>query len=701
MNSLYDIYLGDIGSMQGFRCKSFIRDTAPIIAPKFSSGAAGQTDLDLLKSQSLDDVAGGMFQRTHEDREKAARVVGFYNPYDQNLYPTLNYNYSTSLFGTGNVRKVENNAYSFYATYQNSGGASYFVLNKVVGATVTNITVPGSGSANNIGIGNMCIHKGYLYIGFADFGKSGLNTQRLSIAAGTWQDIGVQDALYVSVRNILYSVDSQSNISSVTNETAAGAATKTTITTIGGSDIGTNEIVEFNGAAWAAKSDGLYRFDGVTAVKVLNLNASRLTAWNGGLFFMANKWLYRFDGTTVQKLQYFAETVYQMSTHSDYLFIQTWITTTIDDSPKGLGSAQGFLRIYTYDGVGFAIIADSGLTTEQAISHGLLCNNDMLYYVQPQFNFTAWDNCFSYSWDLSKRYGTTAISATNSTLEVTTSEFDDGFPNIFKALEYIEPIYNNLISGDSLVVKFQYYDGKTWSAWQTAGTLTSSSVTNQLQITNKSAKLFKRLRINALLTPAANSTASLKGIAWRYTLQPKMRWRWQALLQAEGNSFITDRAGSWITNDSNDLTNIVVQASKQKTPVYMLAPDYGIVDAQITSSDLTFVVKGRPPIYTDPYSEYPLVGVKNFSGVWEVLRVSNVSYNAGTDKTTITVLERGYAGVTPAQINAGAEFHLAFCVYVTRVLRDSPALSELDYNEQPTTGESQLQREWLLELTEV
>jgi hypothetical protein len=701
VNSLYDLYLGDIGSLQGYRCRSLTRDSAPLIAPKFSTGSQGQTDLDLLKSMSLDDVAGGMFQRTHDDTEKAMRVVGFYNPYDQNLYPTLDYTYSSTAFGPGNARKVENNAYSFYLTYQSSAGNAYFSGQKVVGGSLTSMTIPGSGTASSTTvIGQSCIHKGFLYIPFALLGKGSQNTQRYNISAGTWQDIGLTDAIYVSCRNILYSIDSAATVSTITNETAAGSATKTTVTTIGGSDIEVREAVEFNGAVWAAKNDGLYRFDGVSAVKVLNLNASKLTSWNGGLFFFANKWLYRFDGTNVQKLQYFDDTVYMISTHSDYLLIQTWIQTTIDDSPKGLGGGTGSVRVYTYDGVGFAVIVDMPLTTETSISHALLCNNDILYYVQPQFNITAWDNCYSYSWDLSKRYATTAISSTHSTLEITTSEFDDGYPNIFKSLEYIEPIYRNFIAGDSLAVKYRTYDGKNWTSWTTAGTITSSSVGGLIQITDKTTKLFKRLQINVLLTPAANSTASLKGIAWRYTLQPKMRWRWQANLMAEGNNTTTDRAGAWISNDANDLTNSVIKSSKQKTPLYMLAPDYGIIKTTVNSSALSFIVKGRPPLYTDPYNEYPLVGVKNFSGVWEVLRVSAVSYDGVNDETTITVLERGYAGVTAAQINSGAEFHLAYCVYVTRVLREQPILDETVYNEQ-NTGESQLQREWLLELVEV
>lgn len=701
--SLYDLYLGDISSLQGYRCRSYSRDSAPLIAPKFSSGAQGQTDLDLLKSASVDNVAGGMFQRTHEDSSKVARSVGFYNAYDENLYPALDFTYSTAIFSAGTAYKVENNAYSFTLFRSTSGGQTFFNIRKVVGTTLSTLTHPSSGTPTTVGVGNMCIHKGYLYIATSVLGFAALNTQRYSILAGTWQDIGLTDALYVSMRGILYSLDSSANVYSVTNETIAGAATRTLIATVGGNDLAANEAVELNGAAWIAKDDGMYRFDGVTAVKVLNLDASLLTSWNGSLYFMANKWLHRFDGSNVVKLQYFAEPVYQMSTHPDYLLIQTWVTSTIADTPKNLGGTSGTTRVYTYNSVGFSIVLERNVTTETStVSHALICNNDYLYYIQPQNSGASWDAQYSWRVNLANRMSAVGAGVTtNSVLELTSSEFDDGYPNIYKSLEYIEPLYSGLVAGDLLTVAYQYYDGKTWSAWLTAGTLDYLATQNLVQVVSATTKLFKRLKVNVNITTVAGSTARLKGVGWRYSLQPRTRWRWQVLLMAEGNGVVNDRAGTSITTDSNALTNNVLKAIRQKTPVFMLSPDYGQVKTQINNAVLSFIVKGQAPVYTDPYSEYPLVSVKNNNGVWEVLRVSTVSYNSGTDETTITVLERGYYGVTAAQINAGAEFHLCYQVYVTRLLRDASVLDNNTYHESDTTGISQLQREFLIELVEV
>jgi hypothetical protein len=190
----------------------------------------------------------------------------------------------------------------------------------------------------------------------------------------------------------------------------------------------------------------------------------------------------------------------------------------------------------------------------------------------------------------------------------------------------------------------------------------------------------------------------LKGLSIGYTLQPRIRWRWQTLLNAS-DANIVDRAGVALASPANVLSQNITKSIKQKTPLFFLSPDYATIKTTVNASALTFDIAGRSPIYTDPYSEYPLIAVKNANGAWEVMRVATAVYDSANAKTTITVLERGYYGVTAAQLTAGAEVHMAFKVYVTRLLRDQPVLDDTTYNEQ-STGESNLQREFLLEITE-
>ena len=711
-NSAFDIYLGDVSALQGYRCRSLQRDSAPLVANKFSTGAQGQTDLDLLKSVSIDSLSGGMFQRDWQDPEKVARAVGIFNPFDKNTYPAPP---STAMSWTGisinyqpNV-KAESENYSFIALKDFSAGTYYNQILMVSRANgnFTKLTLPAP-LASNTGsnISGMCLHKGALFI--ASQNTVGFtNIYRYDIDANTFQDIGGSGGtmMFATMRGSLYAINRLSQIYSCTNEMVAGPATFTYLADIGFKDYSAlpQSAVDFNGAMWVAKYDGIYRFDGVTSTKVLALVTLQLQVFNGAMYFMAGSWFYRFDGTNVTKLQFFGNQEYtnnlSMSANSDYLFLQSSVLTTAFQGDK-ISTASALTRIYTYDGAAFMLFNETAQTLS-SYAQALMYNAGRVYDFLAQFAFTSW-TIDARKYDLTALFNAASVTTgTNgSKLEFTTAEFDDGFPNIFKSLEVLEANYSGLISGDSLAISYQYYDGKTWSAWIAAGTLTSTTG-NSIELTDATKKLFKRLKVNITLTLAAGSTASLKGGSLRYTLQPRARWRWQATIMAEGNSTIQDRNGNDITADANSFTNSIDKAIKQKTPIFMLSPDYGIVKTGINNVALSFIVMGQVAIYTDPYSEYSLCAVKNNSGVWEVLRVATAVYNSGTDETTITVLERGYYGVTAGTINANAEFHIAYKTYITRLMRDAPILDDTTYNEQPTTGESQLQREYLLEITQV
>ena len=700
-NSLYDIHLGDVADIQGYRTRSFVSDAATLVAAKFSTGEPSETDLDLLKSNSVQSLAGGMFQRTHQEKNKVARAVGFYNSFDEMFYPNVPTTAPSNWIAGLVTARVESQYYGFVAYYQLSAGLYYISLNKIVAGAVFSISMPAGifGTATKVQAVGMCLHKGQLFVATkpSTFGGSDF---RYNITADTWQDIGGGSQLFFTIRDKLYAVDNASALFSVTNELAAGAATRTEITKVGGVDAAPNEAIEYNGAGWIAKDDGIYRFDGVSAIKVLKLKARFLTEYNGAIYFMAGKWLYRFDGATVQKIQYFPEQVYGLSSNTDYLFVQTWSTTTTIDSGKTL-SGNGFARIYTYDGAGFSIAMEKDITTESSISHAMVVTGEYLHYNQPQHSGTAWDNAMPFAVSLANIFQAAEVSS-SSLLDITTSESDEGFPNVFKSFELAEVIHAGMVNGDVITVKYQLFDGKNWGSWITAGTITYSSDSNYIEIPGNNNKLYKRIKINAYVsTMTTDSTIALKGIAWRYTLQPRVRWRWQAHIMAGGNSTVSDRAGSPITTDANALSNKLTKSAKQKTPLFMFSPDYFLVKSQINSAAVSVVMKGQIPLVTDPYNEYPLIGIKNNNGAWEILRVSAVSYDSNTDETTLTIKERGYYGVTAAQINANAEAHLAYKVYVTRLLRDAPVLDEETYTEQDTTGESQLQREFIFEITEV
>jgi hypothetical protein len=702
--SLYDLYLGDVSSLQGYRCRSFTRDSAPLIASKFSTGSQGQTDLDLLKSASVDNLSGGMFQRDHRDPKKAARAIGVYNRYDDQLYPSPPRSTATAVPTNYVPRaKAESELVSFMVyAYFSAGVYSNRIDMVTPGGGISTLTgLPATLASNGFSsVTGAALHKKYLFLA-STTSSGGVNCYRYDYGANTWQDVGWNFCRFATMRGVLYAIGPDSAVCAVTNETIAGNFSFTVIDYAGSSDPNDVPIdmVEFNGALWIAKFSGLYRFDGAKAVKVLGLKTNQLCTFNGALYFFSGQWLYRFDGTNVVRLQFFGNQEYAgilaLTSSPDYLFINTVVLTSGYTQSDKIGlSATGLKRVYAYDGAAFYMLWESAETVPTTFSASLLLNGTRLYdFLMTQPASLADTN--RYLFDLSTLYSSSAVTTT-SKLEVTSSEFDDGFPNVFKTLEVLEANYTGMIVGDTITVSYQLYDGKTWGSWVTAGTITSTT-TNAIEITDATKKLYKRMKVNVTATLAAGSTLALKGVSWRYTLQPRARWRWQTSLV---NSSVKTRDNVDLVIDANALSNTVTKSIKQKTPLFMLAPDFGQVKTSVGAAALSFIVKGQIYLYTDPYSEYPLCAVKNSNAVWEILRVATAVYSSGSDETTVTVLERGYYGVTAATIAADAEFHLAYKVYVTRLLREQTILDETTYDEQ-TTGESQLQREFLLEITEV
>lgn len=699
----YDILLGDHTGLQGYRVRSFVRDSAPLIAPKFSTGAQSQTDLDLLKSKSVDSFAGGMFQREWEESTKAARVYGIYNRYDNNLYPApdlINPTFSSgSAPTTGNiVAKAESRDFTFIARGYYSSGTYYNTLYKIQRFTgiVTPITLPAAIATNfNTNITGLCLHKNYLYVCGKNSPTGSFNIQKMDLSTNTFTTVGSHTGVtMMPLRGSLYLFNVDGGIYLETNETTT-AMVATHLDQPGFGDYQTSPfkvVEEFNGALYFSMADGMYRFDGVKSVKILGLSPDLMRSFNGALYFYASQWLYRFDGANLEKLQYFGEeNITDFSATDQRLYIATSIvdgTYSMDDKPQDF--TETTLRVYYFDGAAFY------LYNEQVIDSGFYppgaklatCTDEQVHIIWSRVSDSG-----TYT-DMDWKY---CDQDTPGALEFTISDFDDGFPNILKSLESLRLLYSNKEAADTVVVKYQFYDGTGWQSWQT---LTSNSDID-IEVNNPMPKLNLRMRANVSVTAFdPDSIISFKGFVMGYTLQPRVRWRWQALLMAEGNASVETRNNMAIDTDSNALTNIVHQSLRLKTPLYLAAPDYARVKVAADAAATTLVFGGRLPLYTDPYGDPVYMAVQNNSGTWEVLRVNTVTYNAGNDDTTVVVHERGYLGITAGAIDANKEMRVLHKVYITRLLRESPELNENVYATQ-TTGESQLKREFAVEITEV
>lgn len=704
----YDILLGDHTGLQGYRVRSFVRDSAPLIASRFSTGSEGESDLNLIKSKTLKTVSGGMFQDEWIDDQKASRVQGVFNRYNNCLYPTPTPTAATGFTPSSSysiTAKVESELYSFIAINYYSAGTVYnklFRINR--GSTVwSEITLPAAivsgGSAATSAITDLAIHKDNLFVaGQDETATTHIANHRYNIQTGVWQNIGGYGLMTRALRGVLYHLEISGSLYSVTNEFAAGVATYTLLDQVGSKSVENVFIdaFEFNGALYICKVDGIYRFDGVKASKILSMSVSKITVFNGALYFSSNNWLVRFDGANLERIQYFgnAERIIDLSATTDALIIQTRVTSSdpypIEGKPTIISSGQFEIRTYSHDGVGFFLLDERAVTASYTPSSAIVYVGFALIIIVR--DDTTWNK---YLFSIPTLLLSSSITS-SSKIAITTSDFDAGFPNVLKSFENIRPIFSNKAAGDSISISYQLHDGSSWGSWTTI-----NNVTGQVEINTPNPKLFLRLRAFITATLTSGSSFNIKSVSIGHTIQPRLRWRWQTILMAEGNGSIETRNNVAINSDSNELSNVITKAIKLKTPMFLAAPDYARVNLAANNSATSIRVGGQVPIYTDPYNEPVFIAVKNAANTWEILKVITVSYDSLNDQTTITISERGYLGITAGSISIDAEMRILHKVYITRLLREAAELNENIYSQDLTTKESQIKREFTIEITEV
>ena len=310
-----------------------------------------------------------------------------------------------------------------------------------------------------------------------------------------------------------------SSVYSVTNETAASAATYTLLKAVGPSEPDTdrpNAFVEFNGAGWIAKNSGLYRFDGADVVKVFPGQCLLLTAHQGALYWHTNGWLYRFNGSLVEKLQYFgnAEYIIDIQSHLDSLYVLT--STNATDYKFAGSDADGTIdnRIFEFDGANFRVIFEEDLVVPINMISSV--GNYLVIATGSSVSAACSANLINFA----DRYKVT--TSTSQTAYIITADFDGGLPNIPKLLRRIQVDVDNTSTTTRATIQYQRFIGSTWSDWSTAepfsfsasttaGTSTINIPTSSLvSTTNRS--LFNRSRVKVTIDGTATGLSfALKG----------------------------------------------------------------------------------------------------------------------------------------------------------------------------------------------
>lgn len=631
----------------GYMVRNLDRTSAGDYAPRFGTGKTDETDLTLLKAETYT-FGGGMFQRREKENEKNSILYGYYNGYDETLYGFPN----GTLFGADYYGTPSAECYGNNTTFIASRIGSTNVIRKISDTgTHTTLSLPSALISASIPINDMCVFGKYLVV-CAQSSTVNVNVHRYDMIAGTWQDVGGSVVKLASLRGRIYGVNYGGYIYSVPDATATTwawqllySSNATTLAT---------SWFEFNGALWLSIQGLTYRFDGVNLVEVLNHECQFAEVYNGATYYMVKKWLYRFNGSVVEKLQYFDETVYGLRADDENLYIVTQSPLSKYSGYDSVKTPSDTLmgRLYYFNGTAFYEAYES-------------------FTSNPESGFASWpyglarqkDGIVLIGCNVASGYGYSRRHNQNEAqtkfIAIYSSEIDNGFPNNWKSLQYIDINADGWATptSETVTVEMQTHNGLAWTDWQSIGTIANGAT--RVTLPDNSTALYKMIRLRLTVSLAVSATLSIRSYTLRFTLQPRQRANLKVdfVLPSDNAQGTKDRRNGRI-NDSTVATQSyayrgLMQSLYSKLPVYLVGLDFATsyltgYTALGTGTGNICVIGSMffSPI-PNSLDEKTYIGLSNDDGVtWEIAEVSTVTYNAGGDNTVIAVSRRGVLGST-------------------------------------------------------
>lgn len=693
-----------------FLVNDISRQSAPDFIPRFNTGGQGLQDSDLMHTDEIS-FDGGMFQPYYVDSNKVNYLQGLIDPPTGKIYPAFPRPVQGFDSYIGTDQSFTAKADTYYGAYvAQRRGSTNKLYHIASSGAFTTIALPAAISGSAAPITSLVFWKKYLFVAGETSSSTYFNLHRYNIDTGTWQDVSGYGVYWFELRNSLYHINRSSMIYLGSNLEAAAAATWTAVKSVGPTSQATDlprGVVDFNGAAWIAKASGLYRFDGVDVVKILDMPINNLTLFNGALYFNIHNLLYRFDGSTLEKLQDFSadsSTIQALGATTNHLAIATIRTDTTHYST--FSSTNNYV-VHYYDGASFFVAATYNDTTNSGDIDLFFTSGTTLYVTKRS---TATSTNKSYMMSIGSYRSDFGLQRN---IYVITSDLDNNLPNISKTLHGVRVMFEELGTNDSIEVQASFYRDGNWTSRSNLGTINSSSVDtsgnqeNFLDLVSSSVnRRYEKLRLYIKVTAAADSEITLRSIGYDYLIVPKRRYRW-VLDIAPSSDSITDNQNaipspvSTRVYSNNVHTDRILQYFHDENLFYFCGPDYATTTTSYTSSDLEFTLSGSLPYWSFYYDSsaarpYLVIESDNFSGGYEVLRISSASIlNGGI--MTVTVRERDFV-TDPAAIASGAKVYLAHRATITRLLNDRISL---DANNRVNDGlHSELEHHWKLEITQ-
>jgi hypothetical protein len=611
------------------------KQDANVLVSRFATGEPGLGDLDLFKTFGQTDLSGGSFQQAFDDPTKFSLIKNMiFNRYDKLLYTTptssdismSSYTAWRSLLCRSVVFRGE---LYFAANGLGSVASGYGAVYKYDPSTdtITSVKTNFAGAVLDLAVLSdrlwvSCGSAGtYTYDGStftlnASFGPTLLKPFMGSMYANGYTGNGV-GTLYIS------------------NPTLT---VRSTIGAVGDTEIAFNSMEVFNSRLYIGKPDGLFVYDGVqtacvwdTSRDLSSSNFLFLASHNGVLYFVYRNSVYSFNGASIEEVRRFAnyEQIVYLGTANGRLVCATKILKVSSDK----GGAVGDSLFYSFDGVGWFLYHAVTGTSTYATPFGFMylgTTDGKKKFIEMFVDSSGFSQVQLKVINMANEYAAVA----NNVGEIITSEIDCDFPSIDKFLDSISVDYENIGSSDSIAVSYKAFDGSSWSAWLSLGTITSTtSRTVRLWKTSLSG-VFKKIQVKITVTRDAASTLAIRDYYMNYYLSPDRTWLWQVKLQCMGNSetplVLLDETTE--TKTPAQLRDNLYNANNSDSPVGFEDVDFTRLTGAHNNSTTTLTVGSTYGMRT---SGFVKIG-------------DEIIYYTGKTSTTLTGCTRAALGTTAA-----------------------------------------------------
>lgn len=729
----------------GYPVRTYYRGVTDDLVARFGSPEHGESNLDLAKVASQKGWRGGMFQKKFDDPEMAEYIRGaHHNPLDSALYmvpamDTLVGSQQMDQEGVTASCVANGNIYIAYrAALPNSGNRLLKI--DVSSRAVTSITLPTKVQNSLCPITTMDAGVGFLWVA----GKMGNPTASFPIHRMNLSNQAFTEIPNTSVRKLrfwrdkLYTIG-LSDLYSLTNLTGAADKVKSTkIKTVGVTepdlDENVHDLFDFNGALYIAKTDGLYRYDGVDVYPVFDYRSSieyenfRFGAvFNGRYYFtLGDRKLYQFDGTNLELIQDFSDSYFitGLSSAPDRLFINAVYnkrSATIFPSEAFKENVE--LENYTYALIQYNGIAFSEYATDLytgggkvggfdlPVEHTLISAGGTFWWVVPDMYFNSSLEPRSYGFKVyyAKRandFNTAKLKAGHR-FEVYSSEIDNDYPSVDKVLLGVQIDYRGFdFSKVNLTLEVATRQGggsysewvKVWDSDQADSIpdvndyYLHEQVVGELETEPLIYKQIKyRLVGEVLPVPGALATVPrVRSVTLRYSLQPRPRLQWGlglAIVSSEYDPYIANRKRQWLYN-----------AYRNKKPVLFFDADYAKVlsydgpldDAAVTVSGFEWLRDGDVVMFETDFTNVcrMITEVDSFDGETTTFRTRPFGARLGINGGTLF-----------GTIRPGHRIRKCHVVQVTKIHSERYILQPDSINDD--NGASNIESELQVDLIEV